>query len=238
MKIKHLLKTPTMLVRPDRTAVRVGGPHCVRECGQTGQIWVALKGSIACHPGRRPTTSAAASPRARHDRRAQEGEGARVLQPELLRAAHDSSRTWATTRRRPRASRSGASRRPRTTRRRRRRVRRHALRVRPVAADDRDRPRLRLLGGAGRRRARDHTADPSLLHIDARTHATRQVDVPHPPACCEGTKGRMTGPAIVTAPDGAVWCSLLSGDGAFVRTCPRTGARGTDRGARVCVCRG
>ena len=35
MKIKHLLKTPTMLVRPDRTAVRVGGPHCVRECGQT-----------------------------------------------------------------------------------------------------------------------------------------------------------------------------------------------------------
>ena len=43
MKIKHLLKTPTMLVRPDRTAVRVGGPHCVRECGETGLIWVALK---------------------------------------------------------------------------------------------------------------------------------------------------------------------------------------------------
>ena len=54
MKIKHLLKTPTMLVRPDRTAVRVGGPHCVRECGQTGQIWVALKGSVACHPAETP----------------------------------------------------------------------------------------------------------------------------------------------------------------------------------------
>ena len=50
MKIKHLLKTPTMLVRPDRTAVRVGGPHCVRECGETGPLWVALKGSVSCHP--------------------------------------------------------------------------------------------------------------------------------------------------------------------------------------------
>ena len=45
MAIRRILKTPTMLVRGggDRKAVRVGGPHCVRECGETGLIWVALK---------------------------------------------------------------------------------------------------------------------------------------------------------------------------------------------------
>ena len=29
---------------------RIGGPHCVRECGQTGMLWVALKGAVSCHP--------------------------------------------------------------------------------------------------------------------------------------------------------------------------------------------
>ena len=45
-----LFKVPTLLVRSDKTAAKVGGPHCVRECSKTGEIWVALKGSIACHP--------------------------------------------------------------------------------------------------------------------------------------------------------------------------------------------
>jgi len=40
MAIRRILKVPTLLVRPrDKTAVRVGGPHCVRECGETGTIW-------------------------------------------------------------------------------------------------------------------------------------------------------------------------------------------------------
>ena len=30
------------------------GPHCVRECGKSGEIWVALKGSIACPPAETP----------------------------------------------------------------------------------------------------------------------------------------------------------------------------------------
>ena len=36
---------------------------------------------------------------------------------------------------------------------------------------------------------------------------------------------QMTGPAIVTAPDGAVWCSLLAGNGALVRVDPATHER-------------
>ena len=35
----------------------------------------------------------------------------------------------------------------------------------------------------------------------------------------------MTGPAIATAPDGGVWCSLLGGDGALLRICPKTGKK-------------
>ena len=87
MKLIHIFKVPTMLVREDKTAIRVGGqsgsntvpttdptpapsispfslnstptptssgPHCIRECGVTGEIWVALKGSIACHPAETP----------------------------------------------------------------------------------------------------------------------------------------------------------------------------------------
>ena len=227
MKIRHLLKTPTMLVRPDRTAVRVGGPHCVRECGQTGQIWVALKGSIACHPGETPDNITRGEPAGSGTTAALKKAKERVCcNPKLLAQRMkqledlgynspppEGFAVWRVT---PTA-------------------------YDPAAADGAcggalyecgpSPPMIAIDPDCGCWAAQDvgvradHTADPSLLHIDAKTHATRQVDVPHPPACCEGTKGRMTGPAIVTAPDGAVWCSLLSGDGAFVRTCPRTGAR-------------
>ena len=68
------------------------------------------------------------------------------------------------------------------------------------------------------------SSEPCVLKVDARTGARTQFDVPHPAQCC-GVTGKMTGPAIATAPDGGVWCSLLGGDGAFVRICPDTGAR-------------
>ena len=54
MKVRKVMKVPTMLVRKDKTAVLVGGPHCVRECPRTGNVWVALKGSQGCHPGHVP----------------------------------------------------------------------------------------------------------------------------------------------------------------------------------------
>ena len=66
---------------------------------------------------------------------------------------------------------------------------------------------------------------PCLLHIDCKTRATRQVPVPHPHGNCSNLIGNITGPAIVTAPDGAVWCSLLAGNGALVRVDPATHER-------------
>ena len=54
MKLRRIIKCPTLLKRPDNTAALVGGPHCLRECPLTGDVWVALKGSVGCHPGEIP----------------------------------------------------------------------------------------------------------------------------------------------------------------------------------------
>ena len=51
MGVRQVIRCPQLLTRPDGTVLRIGGPHCLVECGQTGQIWVALKGSVPCHPG-------------------------------------------------------------------------------------------------------------------------------------------------------------------------------------------
>ena len=51
MGVRQVIKCPQLLTREDGTLLKVGGPHCVRECGQTGTLWVALKGSVPCHPG-------------------------------------------------------------------------------------------------------------------------------------------------------------------------------------------
>ncbi len=58
-QIKRIMHVPTLLVRADGSAVRVGGPHCARECAATGELWVALKGSVACHPAEVPHLAAA-----------------------------------------------------------------------------------------------------------------------------------------------------------------------------------
>ena len=58
MGIRQVIKCPTLLERADGTVARVGGPHCVRECGQTGYLWVALKGSVPCHPNAQGSSKA------------------------------------------------------------------------------------------------------------------------------------------------------------------------------------
>ena len=41
MKVRRILICPSLLQRADGTAAKVGGPHCLRECRQTGKIHVA-----------------------------------------------------------------------------------------------------------------------------------------------------------------------------------------------------
>ena len=47
---KQVLQVPTLMPTPEGGMAHVGGPHAVCECVETGDIWVALKGSVACHP--------------------------------------------------------------------------------------------------------------------------------------------------------------------------------------------
>eukprot|EP00940_MAST-03C_sp_MAST-3C-sp2_P000697 g697.t1 len=49
MAVLRVMRVPTVLETETATK-RVGGPHCVRECSKTGDLWVALKGAVACHP--------------------------------------------------------------------------------------------------------------------------------------------------------------------------------------------
>lgn len=61
--------------------------------------------------------------------------------------------------------------------------------------------------------------EPSIMKIDwtAETPEKACVQIPIP---LENATLKMTGPAIATAPDGAIWCTLLGGDGALVRIDP------------------
>ena len=45
MAVRKVMICPSLLKRRDGSLAKVGGPHCVRECRQTGRIHVALKGA-------------------------------------------------------------------------------------------------------------------------------------------------------------------------------------------------
>ena len=51
MGVRQMIRVPQLMTRADGTVLRVGGPHCIVECPKSGHIWVALKGSVPCHPG-------------------------------------------------------------------------------------------------------------------------------------------------------------------------------------------
>lgn len=59
LRVRQMIQVPTVMRLDDGTGVRIGGPHCLRECDVTGDIWVALKGSVSCHPQAGPAISAA-----------------------------------------------------------------------------------------------------------------------------------------------------------------------------------
>ena len=58
LRVRQMIQVPTVMRLDDGTGVRIGGPHCLRECDVTGDIWVALKGSVSCHPQAGPAISA------------------------------------------------------------------------------------------------------------------------------------------------------------------------------------
>ena len=61
---RKVIRVPTLMPTAEGGTAHVGGPHAVCECPTTGDIWVALKGAVACHPYAHPRGShAPSSPR-------------------------------------------------------------------------------------------------------------------------------------------------------------------------------
>ena len=203
MGVRQVIKCPQILTRPDGTVLRIGGPHCLCECGQSGHIWVALKGSVPCHPGVTGSTKASlasaitrvcCNPEAIKERmeaaRAAEG-GGKAAPLEVLPEGYA---VWRLDPKKYAPKETGAF--------------GGALYEcepsPPMMAIDKDCNCWVVQDRA-----------PSVMRIDAKTGATEQFRVPLPQDSLQ-----MSGPAVATAPDGGIWATLFGDDGGLVRFGP------------------
>ena len=217
MRIRRVILCPSLLMREDGTAAKVGGPHCLRECSTTGRIHVALKGAVPCHPGEEVLTAGGGSSRTDWKVAVE-----RVCcNPEILRQRvaqlealgygagggkgelEETFAVWSVLPDEydPKAADGAAG-----------GVLHECEPSPPMIAVDQ---RCNLWVAQDRA--------PRLMHIDVDKQLATQLEVPHPPH--EDCQMRITGPAIVTDPAGGVWCSLLGGNGALVRIDPATHER-------------
>ncbi len=206
MGVRQVIKVPSLLKRADGTAAKVGGPHCVRECGTSGHIWVALKGAVPCHPGEDLVQGGPKNLKAALNRVCCNPAALKQRMQTLSELGYDTPPPDAFA----------------------------VWKLLPEAYNPKD-----LNGELGGRLfecrpsppmiAIDQNCDAWLpqdrdthiMHVSLATGAVTQHEILFGPK----DSPKITGPAIVTAPDGAVWCSLLGAEGSFVRIDPATGER-------------
>ena len=225
MEARAVLRVPTLHRRERRgegaggepELVKIGGPHCVRECAVTGHLWVCLKGAVACHP----------APAATAEEQAGSGAPARLKRlnvamrraccnPDALKrqmAALDARADadydcpppegFAIWRVDPSAYDPDAA---------------DGARGGTLYACLASPPMCAVDARGNCFVAQDQQS--SILRIDAATGACAQLEVPMAEAC--GETLRIAGPAIGIAPDGAVWCTLLGHHAGVVRVDPAT----------------
>ena len=220
MKVRRILICPSLLKRADGTVAKVGGPHCLRECGTTGRIHVALKGAVPCHPGEEVITAAGnggdwkvamqrvcCNPQALRERLDELEKLGYGVQSKL--ALTETYATWTV----------------------------HPDEYDPKAAETArggvlfeclpSPPMITIDKQCNLWVPQDRSE--TIMRVDTTAGATTQLKVPHPPPELCQMNGdepmRITGPAIVTDPAGGVWCSLLGGNGALVRIDPATHQR-------------
>jgi hypothetical protein len=195
MKLRFILKVPTMLVRTDSTAIRVGGPHCIRECPHTGEIWVALKGSVACHPAETPDRAKAtgtfdSKSLARAKQRvccSAKALAERMAKLEELGYDAPPPEGFAVWRVDPNLYNPNAE---------------DGYAGGKLYECEPSPPMLAIDNDGNCWSAQDQS--PNLCMINARTHEVEQIDVPHP-MCLSKADMRITGPSIDMAPDGSIW---------------------------------
>lgn len=225
MKLRRILKVPTLLKRADGTAALVGGPHCLRECPKTGDIWVALKGTQGCHPGEIPGLAAESGKKGfalAKERVCCDPKALRKRMDELSSLGYDAPppEGFAVWRVQPDEYDPDAY--------------AHGGELVETApsppmvavdangdcwvAQDQSTTLLRVPGRPAVERAKNSSG---ALPVPSPT----QFALPHPPAHDARCSMRIAGPAVQAAPDGAVWCSLLGAQGGVVRACCETGER-------------
>eukprot|EP00929_Paragymnodinium_shiwhaense_P035675 TRINITY_DN19223_c0_g1_i2.p1 TRINITY_DN19223_c0_g1~~TRINITY_DN19223_c0_g1_i2.p1 ORF type:complete len:567 (+),score=72.85 TRINITY_DN19223_c0_g1_i2:46-1746(+) len=197
MRVRSILEVPTLFTDPGSgKTVRVGGPHCMRECPVTGEIWVGLKGALKDAPcgerkNRKDGGSSCCDP-----------EKLKENMTELAKLGRDTPLPdgWAVWRvalneYNPTAEggAKGGSLHP-------------CLKSPPMLTFDK----------RGNVYVPQDGAD-ILLYVDRATGAAEQLKVPFP---ASGATPRITGPSAATGPDGAVWISLLGSYNALVRFDP------------------
>mmetsp|Transcript_24205 Transcript_24205/g.53718 ORF Transcript_24205/g.53718 Transcript_24205/m.53718 type:complete len:1622 (-) Transcript_24205:204-5069(-) len=209
MIVKQVIKVPTLQTLKDGCQVSIGGPHCVRECPNTGDIWVALKGAVSCNPiledneindhvgGKLARDEAKKHPCCSPNDLKKFMEKHHMHESEEFHAPHpDAYAIWRV----------------------------HPQKYDPDAGEARggklfecqaSPPMVAIDSSGNCWVAQDKS--PNIAIIDAQTNVIKQISVPCPKINCLSTA---TGPGIVRAPDGAVWCALLGGDSAVLRCDP------------------
>ena len=209
MAVRKVMKVPSLLRRADGSVGSVGGPHCVRECGATGKIWVALKGSVPCHPGEdlvtADTLAGRGGLRAALDRVCCNPRVLRQRMEALQQLGYDTPppdafAVWCVDPDKYEPSDFNGA------------LGGELFECAPSP------PMIAIDGACGAWVAQDRS--PEILSI-ASDGATRR----HAVRFCATDAPQITGPAIVTAPDGAVWCSLLGAHGSFLRIDPKSGTK-------------
>ena len=252
MQIKQIIKVPTLLKRADGTVLRVGGPHCIRECPSTGKIWVALKGSVPCHPGgegfsarslRDAAERICCNKEAYQERIALNGglpqdavafeEGFAIWwldpskyepkdgnnqqggvlfeclpSPPMVSIDHECN-CWVAQDKSPTILMID-----------------HARATEIVVERDAAEKAGKQKHPAAKAAAASEDAAKQQFHVKFDDEKVYRVKVSTDDGRVEnGPPLKITGPAIATAPDGAIWCSLLGSDGTLVRIDPTTGSK-------------
>ena len=229
MKLRRILKVPTLMKRADGTAALVGGPHCLRECPKTGDVWVALKGTQGCHPGEIPGLAEASGKKGfalAKERVCCDPKALRKRMDELSSLGYDAPppEGFAVWRVQPDEYDPDAY--------------AHGGELvetapsPPMVAVDANGDcwvaqdqSTTLLCVPGRPAVERAWRRKSSGAVKADAPRPTQFALPHPPAHDEKCSMRIAGPAVQAAPDGAVWCSLLGAQGGVVRACCESGER-------------
>ncbi len=200
MSARAVLRTPTHYKEATTgEIVRIGGPHCVRECKTTGDVWIALKGAISCHPKPPSKEEDVAGSDARLKRLSAVMKRVCCSPDALSKYMADINQregfdcpppdgyaVWRISMEKydPSKPDKGGN-------------------VYPCLPSP---PMLALDRRGNCWVAQDQST--SIMRIDAATHECTQIQVP-----MDNSDGhemlQLTGPAIGTAPNGNIWCTLL-----------------------------